>query len=332
MSDILPMVSDAAERLFASLGERRAEPFEALWPLVAEAGFPALLSSEAEGGFGGDWRDAFAVARLAGAGALALPVVEAIVAGAVGAQPDETLMVIAPRCEGRLENGRFTGRLSGVPWGRHATTIWAVCADGTIGLRADAAASLARRTNPAGEPRDTLTFHGAIADTGSAKGGPPDLFEFGALMRAAQIAGALDAALGQSVDHANQRSQFGRPIGKFQALQQSLASFAEEAAAANCAGQAAAEAADRGGAGLEIAAAKLRANMAAGVGVACAHQAHGAIGFTQDCLLHLLTRRLTSWRSEFGADREWAEKLGAIVAAIGAEGLWPELTRRTDPG
>ncbi len=56
-----------------------------------------------------------------------------------------------------------------------------------------------------------------------------------AFARACQIAGALDAALALSIAYANERQQFGRPLGKFQAVQQSLASFACEAAAANCA-------------------------------------------------------------------------------------------------
>ena len=39
---------------------------------------------------------------------------------------------------------------------------------------------------------------------------------------------------------------------------------------------------------------------AAGIGAAIAHQMHGAIGFTQEHQLHYLTRRLWSWRDEFG--------------------------------
>jgi alkylation response protein AidB-like acyl-CoA dehydrogenase len=127
--------------------------------------------------------------------------------------------------------------------------------------------------------------------------------------------------------------QFGKPIGKFQALQQNLAVFAEEAAAANCAGQAAFAAADKydGDAGFETAAAKLRANMAIGIGTSVAHQLHGAIGFTREYHLHPLTRRLWSWRSEFGNDRLWSQRLGEQVVAAGADAFWPKLTERSDP-
>ncbi len=329
MSESLTLLTETAERLFADLAARRGEPFEAIWPEVEAAGFPALMVPESDGGFGGDWRDAFAVARLAGFHALALPVADAIVAGAFGSAGDG-LTVAAPRCEGALEAGRLTGTLSSVPWGRHASGLLAIYNDLLVRLPAGAAASVSNALSPAGEPRDSFRFEAApieILATGLTGVGP---FELGALMRTAQIAGALDAALAQSIDYVNQRVQFGKPLAKFQAMQQALALFAEEAAAVNCAGQAAAAAADRGEARLEIAAAKLRANMAAGVGAATAHQAHGAIGFTQEGDLQPLTRRLTAWRSEFGADRFWAERLGGQVAAIGADSLWADLTRRTD--
>lgn len=155
-------------------------------------------------------------------------------------------------------------------------------------------------------------------------------FSLMAFARAAQIAGALDAALALSVAYANDRVQFGRPLGKFQAVQQSLASFACEAAAANCAAMGAAQALDRGDAEFELAAAKLRANRAVEVGTTVAHQVHGAIGFTQEYGLHPLTRRLWQWRSEFGNDAHWSGKLGERVIARGAEAFWSDLTARTD--
>ncbi|MEX0341960.1 MAG: acyl-CoA dehydrogenase family protein [Erythrobacter sp.] len=152
-----------------------------------------------------------------------------------------------------------------------------------------------------------------------------------AFARSCQIAGALDAALALSVAYVNDRRQFGRPLGKFQAVQQNLASFACEAAAANCAAMGAAQALDRGDAEFEIAAAKLRANRAVEVGTAIAHQVHGAIGFTQEYGLHHLTRRLWQWRSEYGSDAYWSGRLGSTVIERGADTFWPDLASRTDP-
>ncbi len=61
-----------------------------------------------------------------------------------------------------------------------------------------------------------------------------------------------------------------------------------------------------------------------------AHQAHGAIGFTHEYNLHPLTRRLWTWRSEFGGDSFWAAVVGAHVTTAGAERFWPDLTALTD--
>src|SRR3546814_9024460 len=80
-------------------------------------------------------------------------------------------------------------------------------------------------------------------------------------------------------------------------------SFATHAAAANSAAAGAAMAIDGGtDPGFAIGAAKLRANIAAGIGTDIAHQVHGAIGFTQEFALQRFTRRLWSWRSEYGED------------------------------
>jgi acyl-CoA dehydrogenase len=327
------LLIDAAARLFGDLAAKRDADFADLWGPVEEAGFPLLLVPEADGGFGGSWRDAFAVLRLAGYHALACPVGEAIIAawllnGSELEQPDG-LATIAPRTDGTLAAGRFTGSVAGVPWGGEATAILAVLDGMLIVLTGADAVRIEPHESPADEARDTLYFTDAAVASAPCTADPMAL---GALIRTAQIAGAMDAALAQSIAYANEREQFGKPIGKFQALQQNLAVFAEEAAAVNCAGQAAFAAADKydGAVEFEVAAAKLRANMAIGVGTATAHQVHGAIGFTREYSLNPLTRRLWSWRSEFGNDRYWSQILGRSVAAAGADAFWPTLTSRSD--
>ena len=145
-------------------------------------------------------------------------------------------------------------------------------------------------------------------------------------MRSAQMAGALQSVLETSVQYARERVQFGRPIGRFQAIQQNLAVLAGQAAAATAAAEAAIEAAAQGLDSFAIAAAKIRAGEAAGIGAAIAHQVHGAIGFTQEHRLHYATRRLWSWRDEFGNEAWWARRLGGEVAAAGADRLWQGIT------
>jgi alkylation response protein AidB-like acyl-CoA dehydrogenase len=147
------------------------------------------------------------------------------------------------------------------------------------------------------------------------------------------MAGAMGQALALSIEHVNTRQQFGRPLGKFQAVQQSLAVMAcevraVEAAAAALAARLDAVGLDVAAADFEIAAAKLRANRAVGVVTAIAHQAHGAIGFTREYELSRVTIPLMRWRGAHGNDAYWAQLLGRQVAEFGGKGLWEALTAR----
>jgi acyl-CoA dehydrogenase len=157
------------------------------------------------------------------------------------------------------------------------------------------------------------------------------LVQLGAAARAQQMAGALEHILDQSVQWSLDRVQFGRPIAKFQAVQHNQAMLAGEVAAAGAAADGAAEAIARYGIGNEhaaaqVAIAKYRAGEAAGTGAAIAHQVHGAMGFTYEHSLHHATRRLWAWREEFGNETHWATQLGHMVAAKGADALWPFVT------
>jgi acyl-CoA dehydrogenase len=177
----------------------------------------------------------------------------------------------------------------------------------------------------AGETALDYPIAEAILDAAKKDWNDDPKFRAMALARAGQIAGAISAALTLSVEYTRQRQQFGKPLSAFQAIQQQLAVLAEEAAAARAAANAAARAADRGDAKFEIACAKLRANMAAGQAASIAHQVHGAIGFTKEYALQKFTRRLWAWRSEYGNDRHWADEIGRLAAARGADGFWPAL-------
>jgi len=75
-----------------------------------------------------------------------------------------------------------------------------------------------------------------------------------------------------------------------------------------------------------VAAAKLRSNEAATVASKLAHQVHGAMGFTQEYPLHFATKRLWSWRDEFGSEAQCGAQLGTAARARGAQGLWEFIT------
>ena len=159
------------------------------------------------------------------------------------------------------------------------------------------------------------------------------LLIMGAVARSAQMAGALENVLEISVAYANERVAFERAIAKFQAVQHNLARLAGEVAVAMAAAGSAADALAHAitfddAVFLEAASAKIRVGEAAGEGSGIAHQVLGAIGFTREHVLHQFTRRLWAWRDDFGNESFWALELGRLIAAKGADGLWPMLAAR----
>lgn len=138
------------------------------------------------------------------------------------------------------------GVLHDVPWGRHSEAVVAIAEeDGIPSVVLLARAEAVEQSlglNVAGEPRDDLHFSSApvLACAPLPLGIPAEaLLLGGALLRSAQIAGASLALLEMTSSYASERSQFGRPIGAFQAIQQQLAVFAEQAVAATIAAEAA---------------------------------------------------------------------------------------------
>jgi acyl-CoA dehydrogenase len=228
---------------------------------------------------------------------------------------------------------RLSRTASRIPWGRDAAAI-AILAAGPDGLYVAClpagAFEVANGANLAGEPRDSVTIDIVLAKDAVSPApsdfGQDQLRAAGAVLRTSQIAGALERALSLTVDYVQTRVQFGRPIGKFQAIQHYLAIFAGQVAAASAAAEMAAEAFEAGLNLVAVGAAKARAGEAASLAASIAHQAHGAMGFTQDYELHRTTRRLWSWRDEFGNEAEWQRIVGRAALHAGAGGLWPMMT------
>lgn len=344
MSDTL--VQEVAGKLFRDkvpaklVNEAEAGAFpDALWKAVNEAGFPDALAAGAEhpGDLAG-LEDAAAILREAGRHAAPLPLAETMIArwllAGAGLKAPEAPLTIAPverdngfTLERKGRGWRLSGRASGVPWAKQAAGI-VVVAQGQVVLVPPKAADVRPGKSLAGEPRDTVSVDAEIEAGAAAQGVDGDLvYRLGALSRAVMMAGALDEVLKLTVQYANDRVQFGRPIGKFQAIQQQLALLAENVAASGVIAAAAVEVGvKKGDFPFAVAVAKARVGEAAGKVAEIAHQVHGAIGFTHEHRLHHLTRRLWSWRDEFGVESEWQQELGRIAAARGGDGLWPLLS------
>jgi len=348
MSETREMLREAAERLFekhcsaqAMRGADGGAFPQALWRALTEAGYPAALVPERAGGPGLDMTDALSLLFSAGRHALPAPLAETMLAGwllsAAGLPVPEGALTVAPLREGERLGARRDGaswRIDGaatrVPWAGQCGTIALIAeseGNSVVALVSAADCALTEGRNLAGEPREDVVFAGTKAlHAGASTVSAGALRALGAVMRSAQIAGALQRILEISVQYANERVQFGRPIGRFQAVQQNLAVLAGQSAAATAAAEAAIEAAARDLDSPAVAAAKIRAGEAGGIGAAIAHQVHGAIGFTQEHRLHYLTRRLWSWRDEFGNEAYWARRLGGRIAAAGADQLWRGIT------
>lgn len=334
-----PLLIEAAERVFSDTcthGAIEAAEREGwapgVWTRVAEVGLPWIALE------GGSLVDALEVLRVAGRYAAPVPLAETgVLAGwllaASGLPVGEAPLTVVPgRPEDTLKiaGDRLYGVAHRVPWARKAERVvalievagaWVVAAAPRTGVAVEA------QVNLAGEPRDTVTFDGQAQLAAAAPGVDAAALRYrGALTRVMLMAGALQRMSELTVGYTNERVQFGRPVSRFQAVQQHLVQGAQDAALVGMASHGAARAASRGQARFEIAAAKLLANRAAHTATRAAHQAHGAMGMTREYALHHVSRRLWAWRSEYGDEVFWSSRLGGAVARAGAEQLYPAIT------
>jgi acyl-CoA dehydrogenase len=355
-----PLIADSAARLFSQqvgvamrLRAERGEFDAALWQRVSDGGFPLMLAAESAGGLAQGWPAAFPVLRGIGYWQVPLPLMETMVAAQLASIagldiPDGPLTLLEQGqgnrfdVDGSAAAPTLTGVAHAVPWARHARAALVSLADGRLAmleLRGNAGVTLQPHVNHAGLPSDTLVLRDARC--GAARRHALALHQpvwlLGAVARSIMLVGALEATLELAVRYAGERIQFGKPIGKYQAIQQNLALLAGDVAAARVAALVAAadvpdaQQSDGRAATFSAAVAKVRAGEAATRGSAIAHQVHGAIGFTQEHPLHFATRRLWAWREEFGTDAHWAEVLGRAAIHARAGGFWPSVVRKHFP-
>ena len=340
MNETQSLIHDAAHRLFAQhvtpellLRAEQGEWSESLWDAIEEAGF---LDTLADTDTLPDERaaNAFVLLKAAARHLVPVPLGETMVVRALLA----TRKVRAPAgplsfavLDGHThqhgDHAHLKGKAQGVAHARNTQGLLLGTHDGKeCVLMATRRGRLSENANIAGEPRDDVSFADTAGTTVSGINGR-DLKLAGATLRAILISGALERILMQTVDYARTRVQFAKPIASFQAIQQQLAVLAGHAAAASIAAEGAMAAFfDAERRDLAVAVAKVRAGEAVAAGTSIAHQVHGAIGITREHSLHFATRRLWSWRAEFGAEADWAEELGRNLAGSGGAGFWPALT------
>jgi acyl-CoA dehydrogenase len=348
------IVVETAEKIFADLADPQTinndkkDAWKApLWRALSEAGLPLAWVPDDLGGSGASLADGFALINAAGRFAIAVPLAETMLAGWLLAQaniasPEGEMAVLPANPKDRVTldaDGSLYGRVRGVPFAK-AAKHFAVLAHGKDGVSialVDAdKAQIEAGLNVGYDDSDIVTLD-KVAPT-SLKPAPKHLSQItvmlmGGVVRSLQIAGALESMLDISVRYSNERIAFEKKISKFQAVQHNLAKLAGESAAALAAATSAADAIATATSFndevyLEAASAKIRCAEAAEKGGAIAHQVHGAIGFTIEHILHRYSLRALAWRDDFGSESYWAVELGKLVAARGADELWPLVASR----
>ena len=290
--------------------ENGADPAP-LWTSIADAGFLELLKAEAEGGAALPLNELCGVLMLLGRHCVPLPVAQSIAVRA--------LLPAAAVPAGRLSLAPSLSRLADGGWccpqvpygglcdevladdGEHLWLLPVASAQRTpTGIRGS---QVMRLDWAARAPARRFERHGAA------------LSHWGAALHAALMAGAMTRVLEMSLEHCNTRNQFGKSIGKFQAVQHQLSVLAEQVGLARMAAQCA----FRGAALQPLASAMAKACGSEAVVevTAIAHAVHGAIGVTEAYDLQLLTRRLHEWRMLHGSEAYWHAQVGEAVLADG---------------
>jgi acyl-CoA dehydrogenase len=271
----------------------------ALWGEIEASGFLDALVPEAAGGAGLRPMDVLPVLIAAGRFAVPLPLGETMLARAALAGetiPEGAIALAEPAGDGAAR----------LPPAAHADWALLPAGDRALLLPMGDAAEDPGASSPLGR---VLRWPGNAGRPAPAA----DYTAAGAWTEAAVMAGAMERILEDTVRHARDRRQFGRPVAAFQAVQQQLSVLTEDVFAARMAVQLASVPDGDGIAGLNpcrVAAAKLRVGEAAVRVAGIAHAVQGAMGITEEVDLHLLTARLQLGRMRFGGEAHWAAWLG----------------------
>lgn len=333
-SDVLALITELGADLRAARGTPGAtvDVDPAVWALLAEVGLHRLTGAEDRGGSGASWTEFAALLSTMAGAAVPVPLVETDLADFLLAAADlpggpELRTVALPDA---------TGAARDVAYGRDAAAVVALWQDGPLWRVADVPAErllVEPGRDLAGSPSDRVVF-----DTGDLRDGVvvgehlARQFRLrGALGRCAQISGGLNRMLELVLEHVGSREQFGRPIGRFQAVQHLVCDIAGETAlAAAATDTAVAVVADQGWDGPDtlfaVAVAKSCAGHAAATAVRAAHQVTGAIGTTLEHELHLLTKPILARRNDFGSVDEYDGILTDLAAGAGRGRLFALIT------
>lgn len=282
----------------------------AIWQGLVEMGLPGLLVPEAQGGLSLSLLDAVLIAAELGRAGVAEPLADtALIAAPLLARAggQDTLLAAIAAGEAKVAL-------------QHPVNPWVTDLDGASHILSvkDGALLLAERSGNA-ESLDSIDplrrLYAPVAPTGTVVSSADALLDHAALIAAAQLVGVADAMLEQATDYAKNRSQFGQPIGSFQAVKHHVATAVVKIEFAKPVIQRAAVALAEGSASapVHVSHAKLAASDAAWAMSETAIQTHGAMGYTYEVDLHFWMKRAWALSGAWG-DR--AFHLARIDAAV----------------
>lgn len=267
------------------------EGASAVWRRLSELGVTALAVAEESGGIGAHPVDLVVAVERLGRWCVPGPVVESLAVAPVLLAGDDRSAALAagdliatvampPAVPLALDTG-FAG-------------LTLLAGDGTV---TDAAPTA---HHDSVDPSRRLSEVTAVGDSTPAD--TARAYDFGALATAAQLVGAGQSMLDMSVEYAKQRTQFGRPIGSYQAIKHKLADvhIALELARPLLFGAAISLAEGSAESARDVSAAKAAAADAALLSARTSLQTHGAIGYTAEHDLSQLLLRVQALRSAWG--------------------------------
>ncbi|MFD9268938.1 acyl-CoA dehydrogenase family protein [Streptomyces goshikiensis] len=269
-------------------------PGRAVWGRLARTGVFALAADEA-----GPLPVELAVAFVElGRAGMPGPVVETVAAAVLlGRLGDEEL---AKRLVPGLADGGAAATLTlpgGSPYALDAdAAAYCLTVSRAGELRSAGAGPPVASLDPARRLSVPVAAGPALAAGAAVSAAARAALDWARLLTAAQCLGVGEALLARTVAYARQRTQFGAPIGSFQAVKHRLADTLLALEFARPLLFAAALSLDPG----EVAAAKLAAGEAAYAAALTALQLHGAIGYTEELDLSLWLRKARPLRDAWG--------------------------------
>jgi len=280
---------------------------DTLWDLVHSSGFANAMLSEANEGADLSLPQAYPLFELCGKTLLPLPLPETMLARKALTEadmPTPTGAIGFALAYHDTNTGRVITR--DAPFSRTASTLLVEMEDSQRLLARDVA-----QQAPSSYPMDdALSWDYTTWEQAPRLPNIPSLRVLMACVTAARLAGTLLTTFDKTLQYANERKQFGRPIGKFQAIQHQLSVLAEHTFSAHMAAKIGCSSADWQPQRAHVAVAKACTSDAAAQLAAGAHAIHGAIGFTEELDLQLYTQSLHHGRHSAGSESWWYGVLG----------------------